>query len=575
MRELRWCLPVCAVFAVHGCGDELAGDVALRGGAAVVSFQDGQLPGTGYAGTRDTMLEGGSPTSKNGGDASLSVEEESQSVALLAWDLSGEIPVTGVVEAVSVTLEVSDRSPQEFSLFAAKRAWSEGQATWKEYASGSSWQVGGAHGANDRGDAALGSFSAPENGSYTIPLNAAGIAAVQGWVAAPATNRGFVLDGAGTDNRLEFRSSEYGTKAKRPRLTITWHDGAGEGETTGTGTTGAETTGETGEEPGEVVLDPTPGNYKQTCDGSFGVALDANYFIDGNDEDQGLRVYLRGANANAAKTVDVSAGLGVASSDEVDLEDAARIGDRIYVVSSHGRNKSGALERTRYRFFAVDVGGTAPAVTLTTVGYTSTLLDEMIKSANWVTPNTAVISALTTATNFGKSTDANLAPKVNGANIEGLAWLPTAQRPKQLVLGFRNPLQGTDAILVTLLNADAVVTGGKPQFGEAHLLNLGGLRVRGMAWSAVHAAVLILAGPKDGGGPFRLYRWGGPDQAAALVTTISGAPSDAGPEAIVVYPNTRDVQVLFDQGDHLISGTTCKDKSSSSRYFSDTIVHVP
>jgi hypothetical protein len=42
-----------------------------------------------------------------------------------------------------------------------------------------------------------------------------------------------------------------------------------------------------------------------------------------------------------------------------------------------------------------------------------------------------------------------------------------------------------------------------------------------------------------------------------------------------VYDNTRDVQVLFDQGDHLISGTVCKDKSASSQFFSDVIVHVP
>jgi hypothetical protein len=59
------------------------------------------------------------------------------------------------------------------------------------------------------------------------------------------------------------------------------------------------------------------------------------------------------------------------------------------------------------------------------------------------------------------------------------------------------------------------------------------------------------------------------------VQDITGIPSDSGPEGIVVYPNTHDVQILFDQGDHLISGTVCKDKSTSSQVFSDLIVHVP
>ncbi|WAS94987.1 DUF3616 domain-containing protein [Nannocystis punicea] len=565
IRLLSFVAGGALAFVPFGCEDGDDAVTARAGGPVIVSFQDGQSPTSSYAGTRDTMLDGDSPSTKNGGDTSLSVEEATEVVSLLSWDLSASIPTTAVVEAVTVTLEISDKSPETFSLYEARRAWNEANATWNAWTTGSSWQTAGGYGTGDRGTVALGSFSAAETGSVTFSLNAAGVALVQQWVANPTSNRGFFLDGAGTSNRLEFRASEYGTKARRPKLTVTWHE-ADAGDTTGDGG-----------DPGEVVLDPTPGNYKQSCDGSFGVALDGSYFLDGNDEDQGLRVYRRGADANAARSVDVSASISLSTSDEADLEDAARIGDRIYIVSSHGRDKSGNLERMRYRFFAVDVAGTAPNVSLTTVGYTSKLLDDMVKSANWLTPNASVIATLATAANLSKATDANLAPKVNGSNIEGLAWLPTAQRPKQLVVGFRNPLQGTDAILVTLLNADAVLGGAVAQFGEAILLDLGGLRVRGMSWSPVHAAMLILAGPKDGAaGPFRLYKWSGvAGQAPVLVQNITSFPTDSGPEAIVVYPDTHDVQVVFDQGEHLISGTICKDKSVSSRYFSDVIVHVP
>ena len=201
----------------------------------------------------------------------------------------------------------------------------------------------------------------------------------------------------------------------------------------------------------------------------------------------------------------------------------------------------------------------------------------MLVAANWTTPNTAVLATLAAASNLSTPTDANLAPMANGANIEGLAWAPTTARPNQLLIGFRNPPQGGAAIVVSLLNAAEVLTGATARFGEATLLDLGGLGIRAMAWSPLHAAVLLIAGPQtDAAGPFRLFKWSG---AAAdppvAVQDITGVPSASAPEAIVVYPNTRDVQILFDQGDHDVGGDACKDADESDRWFGDTIVHVP
>ena len=592
--KLRWLgiIGSCALPWMSGLGCSAAveetADQQQDLTSTTVSFQDGQLPTSGYSGTRDTMLDGGSQSTNNGGDQELSVAGDDQLESLISWDISGSVPSNAVVSAATITLQVSDKSEETFSFYEAKAAWNESKATWKVFDSSKNWQIAGGSGANDRGTTVLGSFSADATGSYTITLNAAGIALVQSWAQNPTSNHGLFLVGASTTNRLEFRASEYGTKTQRPKLTVTWSaggggaGGAGAGGSAGAagagagaaGTSGAGTAGSGGS--GEITLDPTPGNYTQTCDGSLGVMLDATHFLDGNDEEQGLRVYTRGANAAPLKTIDISSKIGVSTSDEVDLEDAARVGNRIYGVSSHGRDKNGNLERPRYRFFGLDLSGSVPNISLAAAGYTSTLLDDMLVSSNWVTPNTSVIATLNIAANLGDSTDANLAPKVNGTNIEGLAWVPTAQRPKQLILGFRNPSQSNAAILVSLLNADAVLGGSKPSFGEAILLDLGGLRVRAMTWSPLHHAVLMLAGPKDGGGPFRFYKWSGaPADAAVAVQDITNAPTDSGPEAIVVYDNTRDVQVLFDQGDHLISGTICKDKSASSQFFSDMIVHVP
>jgi hypothetical protein len=269
--------------------------------------------------------------------------------------------------------------------------------------------------------------------------------------------------------------------------------------------------------------------------------------------------------------------LGLSTDDEADFEDAARIGDRVYVIESHGRNKDGKLDRARYRFFGMDVIGTSPGIALTVPGYTTKLLDQMLVAANWVTPNTTVLATLTAKSNLAASTDASLAPLAGGINIEGLAWAPTAARPNQLLIGFRSPSQGTSAIVVSLLNAADVLTGATAQFGEAALLDLGGLGIRAMAWSAPHNAVLLIAGPHDdSAGPFRLFKWSGaPADAPVAVQDITGVPSGSAPEAIVTYPNTRDIQILFDEGDHDVGGDACKDASDSAKAFDDTIVHVP
>jgi hypothetical protein len=347
--------------------------------------------------------------------------------------------------------------------------------------------------------------------------------------------------------------------------------------TSGAGTSGAGRSGGAGTSGGgEIVLEPGPGNYRQTCDGSLGVFLDGEHFLDGNDEDQALRIYRRGADGIPLRTLDVSSALGLASSDEADLEDAARIGNRIYVVSSHSRDGDGNLESARYRFFAADISGTVPDVTLAAAGSTTQLLEQLLSAANWASPNASVIATLAAASNLGVSEDEDLAPEADGTSIEALAWFPTAVRPKQLLVGFRNPTQGGDAVVVSLLNADALLTGTTASFGEATLLDLGGLGLRAMTWSPLHGALLLLAGPKAAGGPFRLLSWSGPPSTApVLVRELTGLPADSSPEALVVYPNTRDIQVLLDQGDHLVGGTVCKDVSASNRAFTDLIVHVP
>ncbi len=320
-------------------------------------------------------------------------------------------------------------------------------------------------------------------------------------------------------------------------------------------------------------LDPTPGTYRETCDGSGALALDFDHFLDLNDENQGARVFRRAQDGAPLRTIDLSAVLNLAPDDEGDLEDMARIGNRLFVITSHGRNTSGQIRPARYRFGELELSGPAPDLALVPLGSTSLLLHQLLQASRWTTPDPAVIAALDASSKLATATDPNLAPEQQGTNIEGLA----ADDAGGLLIGFRNPRPGGRAIVVRLANPSAVASGlGAPQFTGAASLDLGGLGIRGMAWSDEHRAVLVLAGPHDGGapGPFRLYKWSGALTAAPVLAATLAAPANSAPEAVVPYPDTKDVQIVFDQGDALNGGTICKDVAAAERRFTDVIVHV-
>jgi hypothetical protein len=293
--------------------------------------------------------------------------------------------------------------------------------------------------------------------------------------------------------------------------------------------------------------------YRETCDGSGAAAIDAMHFVDVNDENQALRLYQRGV-ATPLQTMEL--GLGEAVTAEVDLEDLERVGNRLYMVASHGRKASGNLDRARYKYAAFDLGGTPPAITLTPVGVSGQLLDQMLVSANWDTPNANVIAALQAASMLGTASDPNLAPEVNGTNIEALA----SDGAGKLLVGFRNPRPAGKAIVVAIANPDAALTGAA-RFANAFELDLGGLGIRSMTRAA--SGILIVAGPHTGGGPYALYTWT-PPGAPTRLTDITAPPQTA-PEAVVTYDSA--VQIVFDGGDVVTGGVQCKDQAVAARSF--------
>ena len=536
-------------------GDGGVSELAIA--SYTTAFQDGVAPTASYAGTRDTMLEQDHPSTSHGSDKKLSVSGDTPGgsgkdiVALLRWELAAAIPSNAIVRGVKITLTVSDKADQSYSLFELRRAWDEGSATWKLASSSVAWGSNGAAGTTDRAAASLGVLRAPSTGTFSIALNSAGIAAVQRWVNDPSTNHGIVLAETSNTNRLELQSRED-SKSGRPRLEVSWDPGSGGGST----------------------LDPTPGTYQQTCDGSGAIAVDFGHFLDLSDEDQVVRIFTRAASAAPVQQLDISGALDLSSGDEADLEEAARVGSRVYAITSHGRDKTGALEPTRYRFAGIDLSGAVPSLQMTVAGSSPWLLDDLLDAANWDHPDLAILDALEAASQLSLPSVPDLAPEVNGINIEGLASDPSPTNPDRLIIGLRNPRVSGRAILVTLLNPAEVIAGGFARFGEVVRLDLGGLGVRSIAWSDAHQALLVIGGPEADVGPVRLFKWSGDPASTPTVVQDLVGPGGTAAEAVVPYPGTKDVQILFDQGGRLIGGTECKKLSSSAQSFTDQIVHV-
>src|SRR5205823_3592182 len=146
-------------------------------------------------------------------------------------------------------------------------------------------------------------------------------------------------------------------------------------------------------------------------------------------------------------------------SSESDLEGAAKIGNRAFWISSHGRNKDGKFRPNRDRFFATDIKLVNGEVTLAPVGRPyKTWLDDLIGD-----PRFAAFHFAGAATH---------APKASGGlNIEGLS----ATSEGHLLIGFRNPIPKGKALLIPLVNPNDVIAGKRPVFGSAIQLDLGGL----------------------------------------------------------------------------------------------------
>ena len=217
--------------------------------------------------------------------------------------------------------------------------------------------------------------------------------------------------------------------------------------------------------------------FTGTSDASTAVAIDNQFMLVADDENQVLRLYYRSNSGLPIAGFDFTSSLGLTDTSagvprEVDLEASLRVGNRIYWLGSLGNSSSGADRPNRNRLFATDVSGSGASTSLSYVGRYDNLKANLI---SWGDAN-------------GYNFTASAAPGVihevadgSGLNIEGLTIAPNGTTA---YVAFRAPevptASRTRALIAPITNFADLVTGvaTSASIGAPIELDLGGRGIR-------------------------------------------------------------------------------------------------
>jgi hypothetical protein len=299
-------------------------------------------------------------------------------------------------------------------------------------------------------------------------------------------------------------------------------------------------------------------------DASTAYAIDSNWMIVGDDENQTLRLFSRTRSGGAIGPTNMNPFLDLidlyedGTPKEVDIEGSTHAGNRIFWLGSHSHGLNAEAKTNRARLFATDLSGTGTNTTLSFVAHYDFLKLDLVEwDADNVHGKGSNYYGLAASSEVG--VDAK-APDGSGFNIEGLAMAPGSATVAYL--GFRAPLVSptsrAKALIVPVNNfAPLAANGGGPgsaMFGQPIELNLGCRGIRSIEGNT--NGYLIIAGPPGPAtgiapGDFRLFTWSGqpgdpPQERAADLSGLN-------PEGIVELPagpwsETTQVQLVSDNG---------------------------
>ncbi|MCP9751606.1 T9SS type A sorting domain-containing protein [Ferruginibacter sp. HRS2-29] len=254
--------------------------------------------------------------------------------------------------------------------------------------------------------------------------------------------------------------------------------------------------------------------HTSNADASTAVALDDDYMVVSDDEQNKLFVFNRNASGMPLKTFDYSGLLNLTDIDggaprEIDLEASVKSisnPNRVYWLGSMSNKSSDAPfnpRPNRNRIFATDITGTGAAASFSYAGDYEDLRSRII---TWGESNGLGLSASAAS---GKD------PKViDGFNAEGMCFAPDNST---LYIGFRAPLlpvsNRTRALLVPVLNFESWFGNGSPSaapaFGSPVLLDLGGMGIRSIDRLSNNTYVIIAGNFDDAAYNGAVYTWNG------------------------------------------------------------------
>lgn len=328
------------------------------------------------------------------------------------------------------------------------------------------------------------------------------------------------------------------------------------------------------------------------ADASTAIAIDSDYMLVADDEDQTIRLYNRNQSGLPLNSFNFTANLGLTDISggvprEVDIEASAQSGNRIYWLASHSNASSGNNRPNRSRLFATDISGSGSTSNLSYIGRYDGLKTDLI---NWDTSNAHGLGA----NFFGLAASAATgvipeAPDGSGFNIEGLVFAPDNTTA---YISFRAPIvpanNRTKALIVPVTNFASLVSGnpgtGPATFGTPIQLNLGNRGIREIKKNSANE-YLIVAGDAGANGNFATYSWTGNPSDAPLLRDLVQA--NLNPESIVEVPAGLNsfsslaavqVQLLSDNGDDVYygDGVIAKELPNNEfKKFRSDIVTVP
>lgn len=300
--------------------------------------------------------------------------------------------------------------------------------------------------------------------------------------------------------------------------------------------------------------------FEGGCDASGAVDLGGGLFVVGDDEDNILRVYDGRRGGGPVHTADLSPTLELPARKkppEADIEAATGLGSRAFWLSSHGRSSSGKREPSRLRFFATTAPADGKDVRLVGRPYMQ-LIDDLLAE-----PRLAP---------FGLESAELRPPKdPGGLNIEGMTAMPG---DTSVLIGFRSPVPEGRALVVPLLNPEALVDkeGEPARFGEPRLLDLGGLGIRALSWW--RGRYLLIGGAVANEVPSRLFTWSGGEDAPVPVPSVD--LTGWNPEAVVSAEGEDGILLLSDDGTRLEDGVECKrQKDPAKKRFRGLWLRLP